>query len=345
MSATIGIGVVGFWHVHAVDYAGLAARNPATELVSGWDADAGLAETGTAELGIENAGSLDELLADPRIDAVTVTTETSEHTAVITRALLADKHVFAEKLLAPTAAEAEQLTQLATERGRALVTSLPRLSEPATVTARALIAAGALGEITFARVRLAHDGWLKNWLPERFADPAAALGGALTDLGCHPVYLVQQFLGSDPTTVSATYGAFTERPVEDNAVVTLRYRNGAIGVAEAGFVSGVGSFSFEIHGSTGSLLYGFGNAHLVGKGGALGEDWAEIGLAPAAPQPFELWVDAIGRAPSTASDPNTTGDRTLAENATAAIELTRLVNAAGESAATGASVDYQKAQS
>ena len=76
--------------------------------------------------------------------------------------------------------------------------------------------------MTYARVRLAHDGGSRGWLPERFFDPAAAVGGALTDLGCHPVYLVQRFLGSTPQTVSASYGSQGGRAVEDNAVVTAR---------------------------------------------------------------------------------------------------------------------------
>jgi predicted dehydrogenase len=70
-----------------------------------------------------------------------------------------------------------------------------------------------------------------------FYDPADAVGGALSDLGCHPVYLTQLFLGARPATVSATYASFTKRQVEDQAVVTLGYPGGAIGVIETGFLS------------------------------------------------------------------------------------------------------------
>ena len=106
---------------------------------------------------------------------------------------------------------------------------------------------GRLGDLTFSRIRLSHDGAIAGWLPERFYDPATAVGGALSDLGCHPVYLTQLFLGTIPDTVSATYSFATKRQVEDQAVVTLGYPDGAIGVVETGFLSN-DPFTIELQG-------------------------------------------------------------------------------------------------
>ena len=323
----IGVGIAGFWHVHAPDYARNATEHPATRVVAGWDADASLAAEGVASLGIERAASLDELLARADVDAITVTTATADHTEVISRAIRAGKHVFTEKLLAPTVAESETLAADARDGGVALVVSLPRLSEREIVAASRLVDSGTLGEITYARVRMAHDGWLGGWLPERFADPVAAVGGSFADLGCHPAYLVQRFLGARPAQVKAAYGRVTGRAVEDNAVVVARYADGALGVAEASFVTTPGAFAFEVRGTRGSLLYGFGREELIGKGGELGDDWTPVPLADPATAPFDLWVDAIhGRA-------DTSG------NVRAAIDLTRFVVAANTAAATGAAVD------
>lgn len=83
--------------------------------------------------------------------------------------------------------------------------SLPRLYHGSTRAVDDVLAGGALGRLTYGRVRLSHDGAVAGWLPERFFDPSEAIGGALTDLGCHPVYLIQRFLGPDPDTVTATY--------------------------------------------------------------------------------------------------------------------------------------------
>ncbi|WP_228479794.1 Gfo/Idh/MocA family protein [Microbacterium abyssi] len=319
----IGVGVAGFWHVHADDYARETTAHGGTRLVAAWDPHEERAREGARRLGTDHAETLDALLARPDVDAITVTTATNEHTDVIRRAIAAGKHVFTEKLLAPTVAECEELVDAAQRQGVALVVSLPRLSEPLIVTASRLVDDGSLGDVTYARVRMAHDGWLGGWLPERFADPVAAIGGAFSDLGCHPAYLVQRFLGARPDRVTASYGRVTGRTVEDNAVVTARYSNGALGVAEASFVTTPGAFALELRGTEASLLFGFGREELIGKGGRFGDAWTSVPLASDASSPFELWVDAIR------------GDADTTKNLHAAIDLTRFVVAANTAATTG----------
>ncbi|MDQ0727919.1 Gfo/Idh/MocA family protein [Microbacterium sp. W4I20] len=316
----IGVGVVGFWHVHADDYARETTEHSGTRLVAAWDPDAERGSEGAERLGVDLADSLDELLARPDVDAITVTTATNEHTDVIGRAIAAGTHVFTEKLLAPTFAEAEALVAAAREKGVALVVSLPRLSEPLITTVAQLIDDGALGDVTYARVRMAHDGWIGGWLPERFADPVAAIGGAFADLGCHPAYLVQRFLGAFPDEVTASYGHVTGRAVEDNAVVVARYPGGALGVAEASFVTTPGAFALEIRGTEASLLFGFGQETLTAKGGRFGDTWVPVELGAGAPTPYALWIDAIR------------GEADTTDNLQAAVDLTRFVVAANDAA-------------
>ncbi len=324
-SGPLSVAVLGFWHVHAGDYARSVLAHPDTTLAAVWDPDAERGRAGADEFDVAFVGDLDELLARDDIDAVTVTTATSEHHDVITRAVAAGKHVFTEKLLAPTVAEAEDILARAKERGVSVVVSLPRLSDPTTLAVRRLIETGALGELTYCRIRLAHDGWVHDWLPERFADRDAAIGGALADLGCHPAYLTQHFLGAEPATVSATYTSVSGRGVEDNAVVTLGYPDGAIGVIEASFVTTPGAFTLELRGTEGSVLHGFASDALLAKGAAFGgEEWREVPLPAAEPGPFAQWVSSI-RAGTVAT-----------ENVRAAVELTRLVVAANEAAVGGA---------
>jgi 1,5-anhydro-D-fructose reductase (1,5-anhydro-D-mannitol-forming) len=136
------------------------------------------------------------------------------------------------------------------------------------------LADGRLGELSYCRVRLSHDGAIAGWLPDRFYDPTAAVGGALSDLGCHPVYLTQLFLGALPATVSATYASFTQHQVEDQAVVTLGYSGGAIGVIETGFLNR-DPFIIEMHGTKASLVYeGTQNLLQVQRAGA--DTWQSL---------------------------------------------------------------------
>jgi 1,5-anhydro-D-fructose reductase (1,5-anhydro-D-mannitol-forming) len=304
----LGVALLGSWHVHAKDYASLAATHPDIEVVASWDDD---------------AGDLDAVLARDDVDAVTVTTATSEHRDVMLRAVAAGKHVFTEKLLAPTVAECEEIVAAADAAGVSLVVSLPRLYHGYTRTIDGVLEAGELGRLTYGRVRQAHDGAVAGWLPERFFDPDTAIGGALTDLGCHPVYLIQRFLGADPDTVSATYRSVTGRALEDQAVVSVGYADGRIGVIESS-LAGARGFSIELHGTAGTLTYSDEGLRVSGRTvdvpGQREEAYGE--------QVFAHWVDHV-RAGTRADD-----------NLAAAIELTRLVVAANESAAAGRALPY-----
>src|SRR5688500_6319661 len=240
------------------------------------------------------------------------------------RVARAGKHIFTEKLLAPTVIEAEEISGMADEASVALEVSLPRLYHGYTTAIMGELDRGRLGELTYCRIRLSHDGAIAGWLPDRFYDPAAAVGGALSDLGCHPAYLTQLFLGALPATVSATYASFTQRQVEDQAVVTLGYPGGAIGVVETGFLSS-DPFTIEMHGTGASLAYeSTGNLLRVRSAG---EDiWQSLSVPQDDTDAFSRWVSHIR-------------DRTRADdNLTRAVELTRLVSTANNAAATGTTV-------
>ena len=318
MSTPIRVAALGFWHVHALEYAEAAYESPDAELVALWDAVPERAAEASDRFGLPVDTDLDALLARDDIDAVTVTTATSEHVDVISRALRSGRHVFSEKVLAATVAETEALIRLAEECERMLVVSLPRLSEGYTASIREILAAGTLGDVTYSRVRVGHDGWAAGWLPESFGDRAEALGGAFIDFGCHPVYLTNAIHGRDPVAVAAVYQAVTGRAVEDSAVVVASYDGGAIGVMEASFVDGVAIFTIEVNGTRGALRYGFaGDALEVAEAGGA---WHPAAVRAAGPAPFERWVAAIR------------SGRQDAENLAAAAALTRVIAAAEASA-------------
>ena len=320
----IRVAVLGFWHVHAADYAERAQSHPDTELVAVWDEDPDRGQAGARDFGVEYAGDLAELLARDDLDAVTVTTATAPHRDVMVRAAAAGKHIFTEKLLAPTVAEVEEIVAAADAAGVALVVSLPRLYHGSTRAVDDVLAGGALGRLTYGRVRLSHDGAVAGWLPQRFFDPSEAIGGALTDLGCHPVYLIQRFLGPDPDTVTATYRSLTGRALEDHAVVTVGYADGRIGVMETGFVS-AGPFTIELHGPDARLRYSDADGVLRVSGP---EGCTELPVPADGEDAFAQWAGHI-RAGTRADD-----------NLARAAELTRLVVAANEAAATGRTRTY-----
>jgi predicted dehydrogenase len=325
----IRLALLGFWHVHATDYAAEAAANPHTEIVAAWDDDAVRGEAGASELGVPHHADLAGLLARDDVDGVIVTTRTSAHLEVIVAAAEAGKHVFTEKVLALTPGDARRIVEAVERAGVVLTVSLPRLSHGYTLAIREILASGQLGQVTQVRCRLSHDGAVgTRWLPARFFDPGDSGGGALVDLGCHPLYLTRLFLGGMPESVTAEYGRVTGHAVDDNAVAILRHRTGALGVAETGFVNPSSPFSIEIHGTTGSLLYGTPEPRLLVHAGTKDADtgWDEQPIPESGPTPFEQWVTHIE------------DGTTAAENVAFALDLTTLVDAADRSALTGRSV-------
>lgn len=328
MAKPLKVAVLGFWHVHAKDYARQAQEHPGTELVAVWDDDPELGQTGADQFGVPYTNDLGTLLERTDLDGVIITTGTDVHRDVMVAAAAAGKHIFTEKLLAPTVAEANEIVAAADTAGVKLVVSLPRLAHGYTQAIREVIASGELGQLTYGRVRLSHDGAIprdgaEGWLPQRFFDPKAAIGGALTDLGCHPVYLLQLFLGADPETVSAIYRSVAGRGLEDNAVVTVGYKDQKIGVIEAGFAS-PNPFTIELFGTDGTLTY-------TDEGNVLRAGGKQLPVPDHGKDPFAQWVDHI-----------TEGTR-ADDNLTRAVELTRLVVAANEAAAQGRAVAYQGA--
>ncbi|WP_329140249.1 Gfo/Idh/MocA family oxidoreductase [Streptomyces sp. NBC_01476] len=314
------LAILSFWHVHARDYAREATTHPGTEIVAVWDEDPVRGSDWASGLGADFHQDLAGLLARDDVDAVVVTAPTTAHLPVITAAAAAGKHVFTEKVLAPTYGECEQLVAAAEKSGTVLMLSLPRLYEGYTAAILELLAEGALGRITAVRVRLAHDGALGDgWLPEHFYDPAGTAGGALIDLGCHPMYLARLFLGQLPESVSASFGHVTGRAVDDNAVAVLRCADGALGVVEAGFAAARSPFSIELHGTGGSALFGTPEPRLLVNTTG---DWTERAVPPRSGTPFEHFVRHIAE-----------GTRPE-ENLALGLDLTRLM----EAATTGSTV-------
>jgi 1,5-anhydro-D-fructose reductase (1,5-anhydro-D-mannitol-forming) len=351
----IRVAVLSFWHVHGKDYAREAEQHPDTEVVAVWDEVPTRGRAEAAQRGVDFHEDLDELLARPDVDGVVVTTPTSMHRDVMVAAARAGKHIFAEKLIAATLREAEEIVAAVEEAGVAFLVSLRRIADASTQSIKAILDSGALGKLTLVRVRDSHSGALPapqrphGWLPEQFYNREQAQGGVLSDL-CHPVYLARYFLGR-PESVSAAFGYVTGRAVEDNAVVTLRYPRGAVGVVETAYVARYAPFSIEVHGTEGSVLYsepGIGElaarrsappvpstagATQAGPDGKLrirsanvegaADAWLLREVTGAAPKAFDQWVTHMRQ-----------GSRAT-ENIALGLDLTAMVEAANRSAATG----------
>ncbi len=286
------IAMVSSWHVHAKGYGKEFKEMPGCEIVAVWDENPAAGREWAEELGCAFVENYDDLLADANIDGVVISSPTSMHPDLMVKAANAGKHIFTEKVLAIKLEDALKIKEAVVANGVKFAISFPHRCRADILLAKQMQDSGALGELTYARVRNVHNGSIANWLPPHFYNKEQCGGGAMIDLGAHSIYLMEWFLGK-PTRVVSAFTNYTPRDVEDNAVTVLSYANGAIGVAETGFVSVHTPFVLELGGTKGSLTVRNGVTYATEETGG---KWVEASGSeyPAAlPNALQQWVSAF----------------------------------------------------
>ncbi len=241
------------WHVHAGGYANQLKNCGKVEIKAVWDDDVKRGSDWASELGCEFIPDLDALLARDDIEAVFCDAPTTKHHDILIKAAKVGKHIFTEKALCPTVAECLEVKDAIEKAGVTFTISYPQKGRPSVQFAKRMLDEGAFGKVTFVRVRDAHNGVSGNWLPDYWFNKDDAAGGAMMDLGCHPMYLLAHFLGK-PKRVTGMFTAPYGKPVDENAVAVAEFADGAIGVGETGFVSVGSPQTLEIYGTEGSLI-------------------------------------------------------------------------------------------
>lgn len=278
----IGSGFMGQAHGDAFARAamlfpGLPAR-PVLHTLA--DATEEMARNAAARLGFaRHTGDWRTLVEDPEIDVVDITSPNLMHHEMALAAISAGKHVYCEKPLAVTLAEAEEMAAAAEKAGVRTMVAFNNVKTPAAMLARQIIERGEIG--TPIRFR----GWFDQGF---FNDPdlpfswrctkAEAGTGALGDLGSHVVSVAQYLMGEIDSTVAQAQTVFPTRPVaaagigygakagadaprrpvenEDQIQTLIRFASGAGGSIEASRVSAGKVFGiyWEVSGTEGTIL-------------------------------------------------------------------------------------------
>lgn len=248
------------WHVHADDYARDIQANDDISIQMIWDEEADRGEQWAKELDVPFEADLEKVLSNPEIDAVIVNTPTNMHKEVIIAAAKHKKHVFTEKVLAFTAKDSEEIYQAVEEAGIELMVSLPRLTDNNYEYAQKAIDDGWIGQLSMVRVRFAHNGGVApegekyGWLPERFYNKEQAGGGAMMDLGAHPIYISNRLAGRAKAVTASLMVEEGKHEVDSNSALLVEYESGALGVLETSFLSHGSPFQLEVYGTKGTLM-------------------------------------------------------------------------------------------
>ena len=291
------IAMLSKWHVHAGGYAN-EVKNTGHQITHVWDDDVARGKAWAEEIGCTFEPDLAKVLASSDVDAVIVDTETSKHRDVMIAAANAKKHIFTEKTLAATKKEALEIEEAIKKNKVIFTISFPQRTSSVVLYAKHIIDSGALGTVNTVRLRNAHNGASGDWLPEYWYNEKDACGGAMMDLGCHPMYTANYLLG-DPAKITSMYNATTAKSIkygiEDNAINLIEFKNKAIAIVETGFVTPVSPWAFEVYGTEGMLL---GTDHKVKISTAetrkYSGDFLDVNRLPKAlPSPMQTWFNAI----------------------------------------------------
>jgi predicted dehydrogenase len=284
----MNIAIISYWHVHAEGYTKEILEKTDSKVTAIWDEDKVRGQKYATQFGAVFYEDYDELLRDSSIDGVVITSATSEHTDLIKKAIQAGKKIFSEKVLAITTKECYEIKEELEKHQANITLSLVKKCDPEFLFAKQLVNSGALGRITYARMRNVHNGSIGNWLPEHFYSLEQCGGGAMIDVGAHPMYLLHWLLG-EPQTIQSVFTDITGHKVEDNAVSVIEFEQGAIGVSETGFVSVYNPPTLEISGTKGALLIRNGVWYATEE--TNGQWVAAEKLPQALPSPIIQWAN------------------------------------------------------
>lgn len=285
----INVGMVGYKFMgkaHSQAYASLPmffpkAIKPVMKAICGRD-EAGVKQA-AAQFGWESwMTDWRELIARSDIDLVDINAPSDAHKDIAVAAAKAGKHVFCEKPLALTLADAREMLRTAEAAGVKHMVGFNYRFAPAVLLAKKLIAEGRLGTIYHFRAVFLQD-WIVDpdfplvWRLQK----EVAGSGAHGDLGAHLIDLAHFLIGDIREVIGMSETFIKERPmpssmtglsakgdagapkgevtVDDATLFLARFANGALGSFEATrFAAGHRcTNAFEINGSKGSVRFDF----------------------------------------------------------------------------------------
>jgi predicted dehydrogenase len=176
---------------------------------------------------------LDDLLAHPGLDALSICTPHARHAEETIAAARAGKHILIEKPVATSLEDLHAMDAAVAEAGVRTVVSFVLRWNPMVQTAKAMVADGMFGELIYIQTDYWHN-------PEQSGYPGAkgrlwrATIDAMLSGGCHAMDLARHLMGSDVVEVVALEtGALEGLPRPANLIALVRFANGKAGKVSA----------------------------------------------------------------------------------------------------------------
>jgi len=272
----IGVGIIGCGKISQVRHIPEYAENPNVRICGYFDQNLERAGELALKYGGKAYATLDELLADEDISAVSVCVANNAHCEVTLKALEAGKDVLCEKPMAVTIEECQKMVDVAKQCGRKLMVGQNQRLAEAHAKAKELIEAGEIGKVLTFRTSFGHSG-PENWSVDPgkntwFFDRKKAVMGVMADLGIHKTDLIQFLIGQKIVATTARLVTLDKKGpdgsligVDDNAICIYEMSGGAIGTMVASWTYyGAEDNSTVIYGTEGNMtIYDIDRAPIV----------------------------------------------------------------------------------
>ncbi len=177
------------------------------------DADSATAGRMAGEYGATSAG-WEDVLGDPDVEAVALATPAAQHAQMAKEALLAGKHVFVEKPIALELAEAQELVDLAAERGRTLMVGHLLQYHPVFLKLKEMVRSGEIGRLQYLYSTRVNLGKIR-----REED-------ILWSFAPHDISMILSLVGEEPDRVTAVGSTFLHHQIADTTITHMSFPSG-----------------------------------------------------------------------------------------------------------------------
>lgn len=240
----VQVAVIGCGKIAQIRHIPEYAENPNAKLIGFYDLNKERAGELAELYGGKAYTSVEELLADEAVDAVSVCVANHMHAEITVRALEAGKHVLCEKPMATTLEDCEAMVRAARDNHKNLMIGQNQRLAKAHVKAKELLEKGEIGKVITFKTTFGHGG-PESWSIDAgknswFFDKKRAAMGAMADLGVHKTDLIQYLLDTRVEKATAKIAALDKRDsegnligVDDNALCIYQMENGVMGTMTA----------------------------------------------------------------------------------------------------------------
>lgn len=261
----VKVGIIGCGKIAQVRHIPEYLDNPNAKLTGLYDLNLQRAKELAEKYDCKSYESVEEMLTDPEIDAVSVCVANHVHAEITIAALKAGKHVLCEKPMATKLKDCQMMVDTAEQMSKKLMIGQNQRFAKAHAEAKKIIERGDIGSVLTFKTTFGHGGpetWSVDAGPQNwFFDKKRAAMGAMADLGVHKTDLIQYLLNDTVEETTAKVTTLDKKDsngnligVDDNSICIYKMKSGIIGTMTASWTYyGEEDNSTIIYGTEGML--------------------------------------------------------------------------------------------